>query len=109
MWVPRHCQAILRTDLGSVAVFGTPTKGAGSLPIPHTDNGNGKSPESHILVTERYFSGYSQPAGSTALPLTSTSKCKWQPVELPVVPLSETTSPRFTFAPTETLRLVLWL
>ncbi|SIK47047.1 Uncharacterised protein [Mycobacteroides abscessus subsp. abscessus] len=37
------------------------------------------------------------------------SKWRWQPVEAPVVPEIEMTSPFFTFCPSRTLTFVLWL
>src|SRR5699024_5558071 len=37
------------------------------------------------------------------------SKCRWQPVEAPVVPEYEMTCPFLTFCPSWTLSFVLWL
>ena len=43
-----------------------------------------------------------------AAPLTRTSKCRWTPVEWPVVPMPPTTVPCPTLWPTETARLDMW-
>lgn len=47
--------------------------------------------------------------GSLQRPLTSTSKCTWQPVELPVVPDKAITSPCCTRCPKATSSFELWL
>ena len=42
-------------------------------------------------------------------PFCMISKCRWQPVEAPVVPEEAMTCPCLTRVPDRTLRLELWL
>ena len=46
--------------------------------------------------------------GSTAVPFSWTSKCRWHPVDAPVVPDAATMSPRCTVWPTLTLNDDRW-
>ena len=50
-----------------------------------------------------------QSIGSTYDPSTMTSKCRWQPVDDPVVPAMATVSPSLTLCPALTTFRVLWL
>ena len=45
---------------------------------------------------------YRYPAGLTGSPLMRTSKCRWGPVETPVLPTEPMRSPAATFWPTDT-------
>ena len=54
------------------------------------------------------FTVHRYPSGLTAVPFTRTSKCRWTPVEWPVVPMPPTTVPCPTAWPTETARLDMW-
>lgn len=51
----------------------------------------------------------SQFDGSVWIPLTSVSKCRWHPVDDPVVPTCAITSPTFTDSPCSTAVLSKWL